>query len=101
MSFEKKIVGNINCPRCNAIAELRIDVYKPKSETVLVYVVCDKCKLKRFHHRTTKKVIRLQTKLAKAKKKFYDLPVDSSARDELLAIINHMEGLIRKYERLV
>jgi C4-type Zn-finger protein len=101
MAFEKKILGQLHCPRCNAIAELRVEDYKPGSETVLVFVVCEKCRYRRYNHRTTKKAIRIQGKIDRARIKLEELPEGGIAWNQLLAIINNMEMQKRKAERLV
>lgn len=68
MAFEIKVLGKIRCPRCNAMAELRIDQKPPKNNWIFVYVVCSTCRLIRYSHVTTRKSVKLQSKINKLKK---------------------------------
>ena len=67
MAFEKKILERIHCPRCNAKAELRMDVKKTDTKWVLVYVVCETCKLNRYMYTTTRKTVKQKLRVAKLK----------------------------------
>lgn len=59
MPFVRKILRTLNCPRCNAIAQLR--VMREVGESCILYVVCDKCKLEQYFGITTRKAVSLIT----------------------------------------
>ncbi len=61
MAFRKIIYGESNCPRCNAIAQLRAF---PIEETNMVQLrlVCSKCKLSKLEKVTTQKFLDLDRK---------------------------------------
>lgn len=61
MAFERKIWGKKNCPRCNAIADLRSF---PVEDTNMVELrlVCPKCRLSRYEKVTTEKYLELVKK---------------------------------------
>jgi hypothetical protein len=82
------------------VAEIRVDGDVPGSNAVLVYLVCPKCRLRRYVMRTTKKVILIQGKLDRARMKLETLEYGSYAWNQLLAIINTMEIQKRKAERI-
>lgn len=63
-----KILEKIHCPRCNAIAELRVDQKSPKNNWVFVYIVCSTCKLVKYSHSTTRKAVYLQSRINKLRK---------------------------------
>lgn len=55
--FIQKILRETICPRCNAIAQERLE---DKDKFVLIYFWCDKCKLKRNIGLTTRKALKLK-----------------------------------------
>lgn len=57
MTFVKIVLQELHCPRCNAIAQLRIEEERDKA--CLVYIVCNKCRLRQFHSITSRKAITL------------------------------------------
>lgn len=57
MQFQQKVIRNISCPRCNAIAQER---YEDRDKTVIIILWCNKCKLKKSLGLTTRKAIRLR-----------------------------------------
>jgi len=63
VSFERKIIRNEDCPRCGAIASVRVDESgedPPLPDVVMLRLVCPKCKLERAAGMTTKAVLRLE-----------------------------------------
>jgi len=69
MAFETKILDTIHCPRCNGMAELRIDQKESPRKWVLVYLVCPICKLNRYSHTTTRKAVKIHSQIKRLKKK--------------------------------
>ena len=67
MAFELKVLEKVSCPRCNGKAELRIDQKKNDTRFILVYTVCNVCKLNRYSHTTTRKEIKTQREINKLK----------------------------------
>lgn len=57
MPFERLILKELNCPRCNAIAQLRIE--EKRADTSVVYIVCSKCKLQKYQGLFTRKAVNL------------------------------------------
>lgn len=92
MAFEMKILGEIHCPRCNAIAELRIDQKPPKNNWVFVYIVCSTCRLNKYSHTTTRKAVKIESQIKRLKKKSL---VSPSISDK----IKKLEELKRGAER--
>jgi len=60
MTFEQIIYGEKNCPRCNAIAQLR--AHPHESGMVELRLDCPKCYLSKFVKLTTQKFLRLEKK---------------------------------------
>lgn len=61
--FVQKILREVHCPRCNAIAQERLE---DRDEFVIIILWCDKCKLRKYLGVTTRPALRLrkrQTKL--------------------------------------
>lgn len=46
MAFKRKIISKLDCPRCNAVAELRPE--EDHREMFPVYIKCPKCKYIHF-----------------------------------------------------
>lgn len=97
MSFERKKVGSIQCPRCNAWAELRIDV-KPLKKMIPVYIVCNFCKLIHYHHTVSRKSIPYIGKIQKLEKRLENLPEDSVEAKKIYDIITRMRKKQRRAE---
>lgn len=91
MPFELKILDNIHCPRCNGKAELRIDQHKSDSKIVLVYVVCPICRLNRYSHTTTRKAIKIHSKIKKLKKKSVLSPAATQHLKQLEKMMGNTE----------
>jgi hypothetical protein len=98
--FEIKIIEKRTCPRCNALAQVRIDVNKlqPESSLILAYLVCNKCKLKRYLYTTTEKAIKYIKKINKLEKMLDNKPENDPTRDRIIAKINHMRKLKERAE---
>lgn len=46
MRYNRKVIAKVDCPRCNAVAELRPE--QTEFEMFFVYLTCPKCKLRKF-----------------------------------------------------
>ncbi len=82
MAFRKVIFGESNCPRCNAIAQLRSFPIE-NSNMVQLRLVCPKCRLSKLEKVTTQKFLDLEQK----EKKYLKLLQNASKpsqRDEIL-----------------
>ncbi len=62
MAFIQKILREVSCPRCNAIAQERLE---DRDRFVIIILWCDKCKLKRNLGLTTRKALRLKKRQQK------------------------------------
>jgi len=60
--FVQKILREISCPRCNAIAQERLE---DRDNAVVIQLVCPKCKLKRNLGITTRKALKLKKRQKK------------------------------------
>lgn len=74
MPFDLKILETRNCPRCNAIAHLRVDKHKNNYKLVLVYIVCPTCRLEKYSHTTTRKAIQIQQRINQLRRRNDKLP---------------------------
>jgi len=57
MTFIQRILREVNCPRCNAIAQERLE---DRENATIIILWCDKCKLKRNLGITTRKALKLK-----------------------------------------
>jgi hypothetical protein len=57
VSFIQKILREVHCPRCNAIAQERLE---DRDKTVIIVLWCNKCKLKKNLGITTRKALKLR-----------------------------------------
>jgi len=57
MPFIQKILREVSCPRCNAIAQERLE---DRESATIIILWCDKCKLKRNLGITTRKALKLK-----------------------------------------
>lgn len=55
MTFQRNIVKELHCPRCNAIAQLRIT--DEHDDSCICYIVCSKCKLRKYYGVLSKKTV--------------------------------------------
>lgn len=65
MPFIQKVLQEVNCPRCNAIAQERLE---DRENFVIIMLVCDKCKLTRNLGLTTRKALKLKKRQIKLRK---------------------------------
>ena len=93
MAFEKKILRTLSCPRCNGIAEIRIErpAELSDSKRIFLYTTCKTCRLRRYESSTTEKALKYDVEIQKLLLKIENLPVNSSARYNLLAKIENMQ----------
>lgn len=98
MSFKLKILDKTTCPRCNAVAQIRIDVKKTESDIILAYIVCKKCRLKRYLYTTTPKAIKYIRNIRKLEKKLANLSENDPTRPRLIAKIDNMKRLKERAE---
>lgn len=99
MAYERKIYYKTNCPRCSySQAELRLDVKKVEGERELVYLVCPMCKLSMYQFSTTKKAVKLQSRIEKLKKFLKELDPKTNKARSLRANIDILTKQRRKYE---
>lgn len=99
MSFELKILDIVSCPRCNGKAQLRLDQEKRNPKHVLVYIVCDVCKLRRYSHTTTPKAVKIHQKIKRLNEKRSRVARNTSLDNALASQIRILEGLKTKAER--
>lgn len=64
MPFIRKVLREISCPRCNAIAQERLED-RHESDIIIIQLWCDKCKLKRNLGITTRKALKLKKRQQK------------------------------------
>jgi protein-arginine kinase activator protein McsA len=99
MAFKKKILEKTVCPRCaNDKAELRMDIHKPDSEAILVYLVCNLCHLRQYSFSTTEKAVKVQTKINKIAKVLSTLPPSSERAKSIRKQISLLREKRTKYE---
>ena len=99
MAFELKVLDKISCPRCNGKAELRLDQQKRGNKFVLVYIVCDICKLNRYSHTTTPKAVKLHQRIKKVNAKRSRVSRNSSLDAALARQVELLEELKAQAER--
>ena len=98
MAFELKVIEKTTCPRCNALAQIRIDVRESESNIVLAYVVCKHCRLKRYLYTTTPKAIKYIKNINRLERNLSNLPENDPIRSKLIAKINYMKKLKERAE---
>lgn len=57
MTFTQFVLREVHCPRCNAIAQERLE---DRSDSVIIVLWCGKCKLKRNVGLTSRKALKLR-----------------------------------------
>lgn len=77
MPFIRLVLRELNCPRCNAIAQLRIE--EERGDACVVYIVCSKCRLHSYQGITTRKAVTLMGQEEKLLKQL-DSAVSEQAR---------------------
>jgi len=99
MAYERKIYEKTICPRCaSSKAELRLDVVEPIHERYLVYLVCPICRLTQYRFSTTKKAIRLTSRIAKLEKLLGELDPKTNKARSLRANIAVLRKQRSKFE---
>jgi|SRR3990167_3746991 len=94
MPFIQYILRETNCPRCNAIAQERIE---DRNSYAIIIIWCDKCKLKRNVGMTTRRAINLRNRRAKLLKRL-DQAKSPGIRKQINAQIRHLDERIKKAE---
>ena len=94
MPFIQKILREVSCPRCNAIAQERLE---DRESATIIILWCDKCKLKRNLGITTRKALKLKKRQQRLRESL------SQARNQrtrrLLEIrLKHLEQEINRAE---
>jgi len=94
MTFIQRILREVNCPRCNAIAQERLE---DRENATIIILWCDKCKLKRNLGITTRKALKLKKRQQRLRESL------SQARNQrtrrLLEIrLKHLEQEINRAE---
>lgn len=84
MTFEQIIYGEQNCPRCNAIAQLR--AHPHESGMVELRLDCPKCKMSKFIKLTTQRFLKLEKKEEKYLK-MLEKATDGAQRRWLLRML--------------
>jgi len=99
MAYERKIYEKTSCPRCSySQAELRLDIVKPISGRYLVYFVCPMCRLTQYRFSTTKKAVRLQSRIEKLKRALVELDPKTNRARSVRANIAVLINQRRKHE---
>lgn len=93
MIGQRLILRELHCPRCNAIAQLRVE--EEREVACIVYIVCRKCKLTKYYGITTRKAINLMSK----EEKLVEMLSRSKSKSEqqrLLAKLKKIREEIRR-----
>ncbi len=99
MAYERKIYEKTKCPRCSfSQAELRLDFVKPIEGRYLVYFVCPMCRLTQYRFSTTKKAIKLTSRIEKLKGSLVDLDPKTNRARSVRANIAALTNQRRKHE---
>lgn len=98
MPFIRKIVKELNCPRCNAWAKLF--VMEERGEACIVYLICDKCKLNRYHSVISRKALNLMSQEEKLRARIEEIK-PGRHRTQLIARLNVVRETIRKENRKI
>lgn len=96
MAFERKIVQELSCPRCNAWAQLRIE--QEREGVCILYIVCNKCKLRKYSGVLSRKTINLMTQEEKLLKKI-NLMRQGKHRSQLMGKLVILRETILKERR--
>ena len=90
----QKILREINCPRCNAEAQERLE---DKDKFVLIYFWCDKCKLKRNMGLTTRRALKLKKRQIELQE-LLDQARNQRGRSKILKQLELLERKIHQAE---
>lgn len=94
MSFVQKVLREVNCPRCNAIAQERLE---DQGDFVIIILLCQKCRLQRNLGLTTRKALKLRKRQQKLRE-LLSLERNQRTRATLQARINRLEKDINRAE---
>ena len=86
MTFIQKILREVHCPRCNAIAQERIE---DRDAFAIIILWCDKCKLRKHLGVTTRRAL----KLRKRQKNLQEL-VNRERNQRIRARVNKQISLL-------
>jgi hypothetical protein len=94
MPFVQKILRERSCPRCNAIAQERLE---DRDKSVIIILWCDKCKLKRNLGITTRRALKLKKRQKKLRESLSQAR-NQRTRSSLQARIMRLEEEINRAE---
>ena len=97
MTFVRLVVSELHCPRCNAWAQLRIE--EERNTICVLYIVCSKCKLRKYFGITTRRAVTLTMKRQKLTDKLNSPTINEQTKSRLRKSIAVLTVLIDK-ERL-
>lgn len=92
--FIQKILREVHCPRCNAIAQERLE---DKGKFVLIYLWCNKCKLKRNMGLTTRRALKLKKRRSELRDSLNQAK-SQRVRSRILKQLELLERRIRQAE---
>lgn len=92
--FIQKILREVNCPRCNAIAQERLE---DRKAFVIIYLSCPKCHLEKNLGLTTRKALKIRKRQAKLRE-LADREKNLPIKNKLQKQIALLEDQIRKAE---
>lgn len=88
MAFEQKVLREVHCPRCNAIAQERLE---DQGNFVIIILRCEKCKLQRNVGLTTRKALKLRKRQQKLR--------ESLSQAKSQRIKYNIEARLKRLER--
>lgn len=96
--MEHAVLEEKPCPRCNARAQIRLDVLEPRNSMIFAFLVCKMCKIVLYQYTTTSKAIKYAQKIKSAEKRLNELPSDSRAYKVICDKIKKMKLLKQRAE---
>jgi hypothetical protein len=94
LAFVQYILRKVNCPRCNAIAQERLE---DRENAVVIYLWCEKCRLKRNLGITTRKALKLKKRQTKLRE-LADQEKNRRTKAFILRRVVELESEIKKAE---
>lgn len=85
----KRTIGNVLCPRCNAVSDVRAVPYSDRGDFLRVSIRCSHCKLDRMIGFTTEGAMRLYRK-GEILGRLLARETDPSKRDGIRAAIDRL-----------
>lgn len=95
MPHKLKVIGKVDCPRCNALAELRPE--NRQFDIFVLYLVCPKCRLKKTIGVSTWEVYKNEQLMAKLQY-WLEKTDDEQLKASLEAKIQKLEEINQKKE---